>query len=158
MARAFLIAAVSLLFLGGAFVYLMVQMEREPGGMNSALPTGIFEISGREMIVELAKDSASKRRGLSYRTSLEEDQGMLFLYDEPSYQTFWMHGMRFPLDIIFIRGEEVVEVVPDVPPPGNHDLPTVITSSVRADSVLEVNAGKADALGIVEGATAILRN
>ncbi len=35
---------------------------------------------------------------------------MLFLFDKPDYYPFWMKGMKFPLDILFIRGSTIVSI------------------------------------------------
>ena len=46
-------------------------------------------------------------QGLSERQSLAEDKGMLFLFEKPDHYAFWMKGMEFPLDIIFINGDKI---------------------------------------------------
>ena len=40
---------------------------------------------------------------------MKEDEGMLFVYDRPSRQAFWMKDMKFPIDIIWldVRGSVV---------------------------------------------------
>ena len=94
--------------------------------------------------VELAKTQKEKEQGLSGRGSLATDGGMLFLFDKPSYYSFWMRGMKFPLDIIFILDDKVVGVYEDLQPASpNDDNPPQYGSDVISDSVLEINAGAA---------------
>ena len=149
MYRILLIAVVSLLILGVAFVYLMLRMQSEPEA-GTELPTGIVEANNRSIIVELAITPASRTRGLSYRDALDEDRGMLFVFDAPRTQRFWMYEMRFPLDIIFLNGEMVVDIAANVPSPDG-GLPAAVTSKVKADKILEINAGKAEEWGIRKG-------
>lgn len=35
---------------------------------------------------------------------MKENEGMLFVYDGPSRQGFWMKDMKFPIDIIWLNG------------------------------------------------------
>jgi uncharacterized membrane protein (UPF0127 family) len=71
---------------------------------------------------------------------------MLFIYDRPKIQNFWMKGMRFPLDMVFIRGGVITEIAENIPVSlsGNSADPTRVQSSFDADWVLEVNAGFAN--------------
>jgi uncharacterized membrane protein (UPF0127 family) len=149
MYRALLIIAVTLLVLGASFVYLMYRLQSEPE-TQAELPTGIIEVNGRRIIVELALTPSSRTRGLSYRESLVPDRGMLFVFGAPATQRFWMHGMKFPLDMVFINGDRVVDVSANVPAP-DKGLPATVTSKAKADKVLEINAGKAEEWGIREG-------
>jgi uncharacterized protein len=100
--------------------------------------------------VELADTESLRASGLSGRASLEEHQGMLFLFDAPGYYTFWMKDMRFPLDLIWINGETVVGVTKNALPEGTHPV-QLYTPPLPADAVLEVNAGFAEVYGIKTG-------
>ena len=102
---------------------------------------------------EVADDDAERARGLSGRARLARDAGMYFVLPSTSTR-FWMKGMRFPLDMVWIRGDRVVDVsarVPD-PRPGTPEsqLP-IYSSSKPADRVLEVNAGWARDHGVRAG-------
>ncbi|MBN2087245.1 DUF192 domain-containing protein [Candidatus Peregrinibacteria bacterium] len=52
--------------------------------------------------VETVTTEEDKRQGLMGRESLSDDTGMLFVYQEPARQSFWMKNMVIPLDILFI--------------------------------------------------------
>ena len=103
-----------------------------------------LSIDGAMFNVEVATTSVEQSRGLSYRTSLGKNDGMLFLFGSSSVQTFWMKDMNFPLDMIWISGNTVAGFAANVPAP----LPGVAlwslplyTSPDNVDKVLEVNAG-----------------
>jgi len=101
--------------------------------------------------VEIVDTPNKRTRGLSGRASLPEDKGMLFLFGEPGNYGFWMRGMRFSLDIIWIKGDRIVGIEKDIthiPPDLSYPLyypPEAI------DKVLEINAGFADKIGIAIG-------
>lgn len=97
-------------------------------------------IGNTEILVEIADTQAKMEKGLSGRNSLPENQGMLFLFKEPNFYGFWMKGMNFPLDFIWIRENEVVETTENVKPE-DFQPPKNLFSKEKVDKVLEVNAG-----------------
>jgi uncharacterized membrane protein (UPF0127 family) len=97
---------------------------------------------------EIAADQASQEKGLMYRTRLAPDAGMLFDFHAPEFQTFWMKNTVLPLDMIFIRADGTISsIAPDAVPYSETPIPSA--EPVRA--VLEINAGRAAALGIEPG-------
>lgn len=120
---------------------------------NSASSAGAgpwVSIRGVHIEVELARSRAEQVQGLSDRRKLGWGHGMLFQYREPGFQRFWMKRMHFPIDIVWIRDDHLVQVshrVPAAPPDTPDDqLPTYATSEL-VDCVLEVSAGLAQASG-----------
>lgn len=71
--------------------------------------TKIIEINGKEYKVELAVTEEEKEKGLQGRKELAENEGMLFVYDEPQEVSYWMEDTDLPLDIIFI--DEYGEII-----------------------------------------------
>jgi len=61
-----------------------------------------IKINDKEYIVEIAETEDQKGSGLQNMHYLPEDEGMLFVYDEPENVSFWMENTYIPLDIIFI--------------------------------------------------------
>ncbi len=101
---------------------------------------------------ELANTGELRTKGLSERDGLDAQTGMLFIFDDGRASAFWMKGMRFPLDFVWIgSGCTVVAVTKDVPnaPPGtpSSELP-LYRSFVEAEYNFEINAGEVDKLGI----------
>ena len=106
------------------------------------------------MRVEVASTPEQSERGLGYRDELPEDAGMLFDLHETRIPQFWMKGMRFPLDMVWIgEDKRVVAVTANVPPqPGAADDELArISPPVAVRYVLEVNAGTAQRQGIAAG-------
>ncbi len=72
------------------------------------LETGEIAVGGVPLVVELAIAPEERVRGLGYREGLAPGTGMLFVGDEARPQSFWMKGMRFCLDIVWIERGEIV--------------------------------------------------
>lgn len=105
----------------------------------------------------MAITPSERTKGLSDRESLEPRTGMLFIFEDRRASTFWMKGMRFPLDFVWIsEGCRVADITSNVPFP-KQDTPTsalpTYTSSVPAAYNFEINAGEAGELGIRVGDT-----
>ena len=98
---------------------------------------------------QIADTGQLRSRGLGYRDGLEPDTGMLFVYDEPAMQTFWMKGMRFCLDIVWIESGELKGAAERVcPEPGVADADlSHYASPEPVRYVLEVPAGWLDEHG-----------
>lgn len=110
--------------------------------------------------IELADTPQKRSLGLGGRDSLATDSGMLFLFDTPpGKHQFWMKGMKIALDFIWINGDQVVDLLPNIPPPtpGTPDnaLP-IYTSNLDIDKVLEVNAGFINTYNIKVGDKLVL--
>ena len=107
-------------------------------------------VNGEQLKVEIANTPEQTRRGLSGRESLGDDEGMLFIFNDTRRHIFWMNGMNFDLDIIWIRDGTVVEIA-TLPAPMGVEPPASYRPDETADMVLEINAGRAEELDIEIG-------
>ena len=112
-------------------------------------------VEGFTFGVDVADTPARRSLGLGQRDELARDVGMWFDMGGTGSATFWMRGMRFPIDIVWISDDLVVTGVAErlsFPEPGTPDsaLP-LYSSGVPIRYVLEINAGLAEELGIGEG-------
>jgi uncharacterized membrane protein (UPF0127 family) len=118
------------------------------------LPTTQITVGEIPLTVELAVEPEETSRGLGYRDGLAPGTGMLFVFDGPAPRSFWMRGMRFCLDIIWIEGGQVQgaaeSVCPEPPGTADADLPSFF-SPVPVTYVLEVPAGWLDHYGLGAG-------
>lgn len=89
-----------------------------------------------------AKTPKEQQVGLSEKTSLPQDEGMLFTFGKPDYYSFWMKNVKFPIDIIYINKNRIVTIIDNAQPPksAEESLP-IYKSDGPADTVLEINAG-----------------
>ena len=90
---------------------------------------------------EVADNAFKKMRGLMFRKSLGENDGMIFPFDSEDYYGFWMMNTSIPLDLIWINaGKQVVYIQNDAQPCTIASCP-VYKPDAPAKYVLEVNAG-----------------
>ena len=103
--------------------------------------TNIY-IGNKEYKVQEAHTEEEKEKGLQGVSSLPEDQGMLFFFEEPQEVSMWMKDTLIPLDIIFINEDnEVIKVAQGEP---NDETPIIAQDTLY---VLEVNKNS----GVKEG-------
>ncbi|MDO8655120.1 MAG: DUF192 domain-containing protein [bacterium] len=131
-----------IILLGASAVFLLkkkdVGTERQ-----------IIRIGNQELSVEIADTIAKQVRGLSGHQPLKENEGMLFMYENPRVLSFWMKDMRFPIDIIWIdEHKNIVGIASDISP---DTFPQTFSSAVPVQYVLEVSAGWAEFHGVVAG-------
>jgi len=104
-----------------------------------ALPEASIILGGESFTVELAKTAESVIRGLSKRSFLPNNRGILLVFGRTGYHGIWMKEMRFSLDIVWIDEEGVVvDLRENVSP---ETFPEVFSPISPARYVLEVNAG-----------------
>lgn len=102
----------------------------------------VVSVNGFKLIADLALTQDQQTKGLAVRNHMKESEGMLFVFQYPSKQSFWMKDMKFPIDIIWLGGNRsVVYIVPNLEPcPSRGNCPGYVPDR---DSlyVLETAAG-----------------
>jgi uncharacterized membrane protein (UPF0127 family) len=121
-----------------------------PAGARAGLQTVEIATTGgiRSFSVELANTRQAVDRGLMYRRSLPDGQGMLFDFGSEKRIEMWMENTFIPLDMIFIGADGRIRRIAENTKPLSRRL---ISSGGRIRAVLEVNAGTARKLGIAPG-------
>ena len=117
-------------------------------------PTVVLD--GVPFFAEIADTPGLRSRGLSGRDRLAAQTGMLFIFESGATSSFWMSGMRFPLDFVWIAADcTVADITLDVPHP-DPETPTgqltIYRSSAAAAYTFEINAGETETHGIELGA------
>ena len=120
---------------------------------NQKASGNTVKINNQTFNVEVVDTQEKAQLGLSGRKSLPQNQGMLFVFDEKSYHTFWMKDMKFPIDIIFIEGDKVVSIAENarVPEPDEEENLPLYKSGGPINMVLEINAGLSEKHDIKQG-------
>lgn len=126
-------------------------------GPTKANPT--VQIGDTIIPVELAKTPAEQERGLSYRISLDNNRGMLFVFEKPGLYKFWMPYMNFPLDMIWVdQDKRIVSISENVPPLSDLLKPIYYQPAQPAVYILEVNANFSKEHNIKVGDQLIFKN
>lgn len=98
--------------------------------------------------IEIADDEYSTETGLMYRHSMDENQGMLFVFSDSQPRSFYMKNTEIPLDIIYIDADKKIESFQKNAKPFDS---TSLPSEGATQYVLEVNAGLSDAWKLEKG-------
>ena len=147
---------ITFLLIFGVGGYMMLRgrgCRQNPAGMRPPEARVVsVRIERWEVKAELADTPELRRKGLSGRTVLEPGYGMLFVYEEPAFLTFWMKDTTIPLSIAFIHPDGTIAQIERMQP---QDL-TRIPSDEAVQYALEVRQGWFEERGIRPGVKAVL--
>ncbi len=110
--------------------------------------------NGVKLSLEIADTPESREQGLSDRNGIHDNDGMLFVFDEPGKYAFWMKDMYFPIDMVWVNEDGVVVHVENNVSPDTYFLskpPRVFVNGPQASYVLELKAGEAEKDGMYLG-------
>ena len=124
-----LVAALGVLMVG----FLRARFFAPPSFLQVVVGSQIYT-------VEVADTAKKRSRGLGERDSLCASCAMLFVFNTSGKHAFWMQGMRFPIDIVWLSQGRVVSLQRRISPEDR----TIYTPTESADQVLEFNAGVLD--------------
>lgn len=116
-------------------------------GVLTLIKKGTDSVLGK-LDIEIADTEYETQTGLMYRTELKPNHGMLFIFPDVNYRSFYMKNTKIPLDIIYIdENNVVVSIQKNAQPFNEASLP----SEAPAKYVLEVNAGLSDSWQLEKG-------
>ena len=112
------------------------------------LELGWFDRQSIGDLLSVADNDAERARGLMYRRSMADNSGMLFDFGNERDITMWMRNTYISLDMLFIDANgRIGHIAANTTPLSD----TVISSRIKAQFVLEINAGIARRQGIEVG-------
>ncbi len=100
--------------------------------------------------VEIADNQAERQKGLMDRSSLNDDEGMFFIFENEGIYPFWMKNTFIPLDIIWINKDKEIIHIESVQPCKIDPCPSY-NPEKEALYVLEINSGLSEKYGFKEG-------
>ena len=119
-----------------------MRLPVDPAPLVAVTATG-----ERSFTVEVADDVNERSAGLMFRESMDDDHGMLFVFQQTRPVAFWMRNTPMPLDLIFIGQDGLVKAVK----PGEPMSEATITPGEPVRFVLEFKRGTAERAGITRG-------
>jgi uncharacterized protein len=138
--------------LAGISLFIMGNSSATQTGFHNfldgiSIPTNRYlkadvSVNGYKLVADLALTQDQQTKGLAVKNHINESEGMLFVFQQPSRPSFWMKGMKFPIDIVWLgANRSVVYIESNLEPcPSQGDCPGYVPSR---DSlyVLETTAG-----------------
>lgn len=127
----------------------------KPANQTNSTINKTVIIEDKEINVEVARTNDERSKGLSNREKLDENSGMVFVFDKNTKPSFWMKDTKIALDIIWINDDKIVSINKNVEPEPNKkdsELKKYPAPS-EIDYVLEVNSGFSDKYNIKAGST-----
>lgn len=98
-----------------------------------------ISINSMEFIVDISNDECKRSLGLSGRTSISDDGGMIFIFEDDASHGFWMKDMNFPLDILWLNKDgEIIWIENNIQPV---TYPEIYGENVISRSVVEIKSG-----------------
>lgn len=95
----------------------------------------------KNIIIEIADNDQDRAQGMMYRTEMPDSLGMLFVFDQPKLQSFWMKNTSLSLDILYVDADGVIEsLYKSTTPYSTSKIP----STNKAKYVVEVTGGFTD--------------
>ncbi len=144
------IATLAVVAVAGVVTMLVYYHPAAPAiPMQAPLKTLALRIGTTTIMAEVADTPELRQLGLGNRTSLEEGQGMWFIFETDGLWPFWMKDTLIPLDMIWVNTQNtIVHIAHNIEP---NSYPQAFGPEKPARYVLEVPAGFASEHGIAEG-------
>jgi uncharacterized membrane protein (UPF0127 family) len=105
-------------------------------------------IGAEELVTEIASTAKEITTGMMHRKSMEENEGMLFIFPYPHQTSFWMKNTLIPLSCAYIDPDGVILETHDMKP---LDETGITAATTRVQFVLEVKQGWFDRHNIKPG-------
>ena len=121
-------------------------------------PDAHLTVNERNVVIDVfvADEREEQSLGLGDIEELPTDRGMLFLHDEYDQYQYWMKNVEYPIDILWIKDDVIVDYSENVQPEHTTALPADYKryqAKQPVNTVLEVNAGFVAKHGIQPGDT-----
>lgn len=142
-------------------VYSQTQFQALNQESSSSLRTEkLLKINDQTFRVEVVKEPVDIARGLSDRSYLPKNQGMLFEFNPAQEATFWMREMLFEIDIVWIKDNKIIGIDRNLPIPTTTDLDKLplFPSPGKIDYALELNVNETSNLSVGDRVEFILIN
>ena len=141
-------------------IYGCKRESNPPGDSHKNSPVYSFRKDGELVVldkngtekarfdIEIAEHEEALQRGLKYRETMADNQGMLFIFDGKQPYGFWMKDTYMPLDMLFIDYEQSIFQIARNSVPFNEEP---IEPDGFNKYTLEIKAGMAEKFNIIEG-------
>ena len=106
----------SRLFFLSIIFFLLCTYSFAQNTPQTNLPRAIVSTQEHTIDVQLAQSPQEWNKGLMWRASMPENEGMLFVFNKPSRQCFWMKNTYLPLSAAFVDDNGIIVNIADMQP------------------------------------------
>ncbi|HET6863825.1 MAG TPA: DUF192 domain-containing protein [Candidatus Saccharimonadales bacterium] len=114
----------------------------------------LVKINGFTFKAEAPNNQAAFDKGLGGRSCILPDEAMIFPFKSPGQYAFWMKGMKFPIDILWISSNHIIIAEQVNLQPSSYPKKYANPTNLPAQYVLEIKANRTKELKIAPGAIA----
>lgn len=134
----------------GGLLFYFYQVNDNPSFSDLSRNQDTFVNIGSIKLSVFVRDTPLERKqGLSGFETLDQEKGMLFIFDESRYHGIWMKDMNFPIDLIWIDKDfKIIGITERLTP---ESYPKIFEPPKPVRFVLETNVNFAATFGIEEG-------
>lgn len=99
-----------------ATICLATLIMATVSAIAAGLPQRTLTIGENKLVVEVASTPQARETGLMNRFSLQQDHGMLFVFEAPQPLAFWMKNTYIPLSVAFVDRNGRITNIEDMRP------------------------------------------
>lgn len=144
---------VAILTGAGIGIFLVTFLTTTPKPYCPGAPS--ITINGVQLRAAYACTKEEQAQGLSDISEedwLKRADAMVFHFEDSAVRHFWMKGMQFPLDVLWVQNGQIVKMEGDIQPPAPGTEPIRMNSAPHlVETVIELPAGSIDRYGLTEG-------
>jgi len=123
------------------------NLTEKIAGYHTLQEDGVGNVNGHSISLEIEETPEGLQRGLMHRKDFPSGKGMLLKFGKKEPANIWMKNVNFPLDIVYIEDDKVIDVFKNALPDTGDGLFDSI-NKVICDMVLELPAGDSDKYNI----------
>lgn len=132
-------------YITSIYTYIGTTIESQDEKIKEKYHQARVDVNSFEIMADIAMTADQQGKGLSIKDTLKENEGMLFIFQKEDKYNFWMNGMKFPIDILWLdTAGKVVHIESNLQPCiSEKDCPDFVPTK-DALYVLETVAGFAE--------------
>ena len=125
-------------YIAGCLLFSFLTTRAGAQGMPQTQLQRATLNAGMHLIqVQLAQDFEQRQIGLMWRKEMPQNEGMLFVFEQPAIQCFWMRNTLLPLTAAFVLDDGSIVNLADMKPMNDDSH----CSKIPVRFVLEMNQG-----------------
>jgi hypothetical protein len=86
------------------------------GKPQPTLPTITLKVGNQNVRAEIANTEPTRQTGMMFRTKMGKNEGMLFVFEAPSYHAMWMRNTLIPLSVAYMDANGVIVSIHEMEP------------------------------------------